>query len=51
MFQLLVRLLSCERKEAEIVGLRHELAIARRQLGRPRPSPGLARLIVRCSPR
>ena len=39
MFGLLVlRLRSGERKEVEIVVLRHELAIARRQLGRPRPS-------------
>lgn len=39
MFQLLVLgLRSGERKEVEILVLRHELAIARRQLGRPRPS-------------
>ena len=35
---LALRLRSSECKEIEILVLRHELAIARRQLGRPRPS-------------
>jgi putative transposase len=39
-FELLVlRGRSAGRKELEIVVLRHELAIARRQLGRPWPGP------------